>query len=347
MTAGLAQTGTPSSFGSATRLPSVHSSALLMRRLSKPIIVIFIISAAIIFLVFCIGAYLIWDNSRFVRDFDSVVFVGDRGICSVQPDVDRPPYCPHVFVHAPAFSPDGQYIAASLPLGAKKSEPPYTRLVLMNRTGRIIRPLKDSEDFYAPVWTPDGLTIFSVSLSMNISGEIGRWAMPSGNRAMLPIRGINFFNQDKDCQRGVEFSLSPSGKQAVLNCDYLAAHILDIGEDALTARRMLPLSFSRVGSLNWIDDSNILFIATIEPRRPGALWKINLTSNAIQPVPTAPGLEFRGSLTLSPNRRFAAATARPRGADGHAWSIWTIELASGQSKKLTSGREDMGPSWGQ
>lgn len=299
----------------------------------RPYGLVLAVAAGIICLGF--GAKAYWDDWRLTQEFGPIIFKGDGGLCSVKPHGNEPAFCPRVHLSDPKFSPDGRSIAAARSLGTK--DDPNTDIVVADRRGAIVKQLSASQGFFRPVWSPDGRLVYALSYRSN---EVARWRWPSGEKETIAIQGA-----DSIFDRAQAISFSPSGRRAaVLNGKFDRIFVADVAEKDLSVRSAMQLPFTYVTFPVWKDEDRFLTIARTKRGEPAGLWEINANTSEARKI-EARGLAFRDFLALSPDGSAVAATATQ--IDGPlAWSIWRVDLGTGNTERLTQGREDVSPSWG-
>ena len=108
--------------------------------------------------------------------------------------------------------------------------------------------------------------------------------------------------------------------------------------------RALALPFTYVSFPVWLDETRFLATARTERGAPAGLWEINVDSGTVRKLET-PGLAMRDSIVLSPDKTSVVVTATQLGGP-LAWSLWRVKLDTPEIKRLTTGREDISPSWG-
>ena len=276
-----------------------------------------------------------FEDWRLTRDFDSIVYSSRDGLCSVRASGDEPPFCPHVFLSHPQFSPNGRLIAADRSTGTKDN--PGSVIVVANRRGAIVQRLAASEAFIRPAWGSDGKTVFAVSYWL--PRAVARWSWPEGKKETVPI--LNLPDGPKHVQR---ISLSPSGRRAAVLWDnFDRIDVADAGTNAFTIRKALMLPFTYMSFPVWRDDDRLMLVARTERGQPAGLWEVTVETGEARKIEAA-GLSLRDFAAISPDRRFAVVTARTlKGSDG--WSLWRLDLGTGEVKKLTFGLEDVDPTW--
>jgi hypothetical protein len=285
-----------------------------------------------------VGGMLYWTSWRLTWDFGPIVYRGDDGLCSVQPVGQDPPFCPHVFLSSPSFSPDARLIAAERIIGGKDIPGPATEIVVANRRGAVVQRLRGSEGFMRPVWSSDGRHVFALSYAL--ARAVARWSWPDGEKTVVQIH-----NLDADYVTVQRVSFSPSGRRAaLLGYRFERVYLADVQPEGLRINHPLSLPFLYVSLPTWLDEGRLLAIARTERGIPASLWEINADTGTVRKIET-PGLALRDWLALSPDRTSVVVTATQTGAP-LAWSLWRVDLNGADVMRLTKGREDTSPSWG-
>jgi hypothetical protein len=299
-----------------------------------------VIAVAIMCLIGAVGAValLYWTSWRLTRDFGPIVYRGDDGLCSVQPVGHDPPFCPHVFLSSPNFSPDARLIAAERRIGGKDDPGPATEIVVADRRGAVVQRLRGSESFIRPVWSSDGRHVFGLSYAL--ARAVARWSWPDGEKTVVQVH-----NLDADYVNVQGVSFSPSGRRAaLLGYRFERVYLADVEPDGLRIQHRLSLPFHYVSFSTWLDEGRLLAIARTERGIPAGLWEITADGGTVRKI-EASGLAFGGWLAVSPDRTSVVVTATQTGAPV-AWSLWRVDLNSAEVMRLTKGREDTSPSWG-
>ena len=279
-----------------------------------------------------------WDSWRLTRDLGPIVYRGEDGLCSVQPSGDEPPFCPHVFLGSPELSADGRWMAAERRVGSKDGPGPATEIVIADRRGAVVQRLRGSEDFIRPVWGHDGQHVFA--LNYKFARAAVRWGWPKGEKTIVQI-----YNLPADDHHVQRISFSASGRRAaLLGNRFERVYLADFSPEGFQIHRALALPFTYVSFPVWLDETRFLATARTERGAPAGLWEINVDSGTVRKLET-PGLAMRDSIVLSPDKTSVVVTATQLGGP-LAWSLWRVKLDTPEIKRLTTGREDISPSWG-
>jgi hypothetical protein len=209
-------------------------------------------------------------------------------------------------------------------------------LELLKNDGTAIRRLHKSSEFIRPVWSQDGRYIYGLSYSQPRS--IRRWDSEGKKFVDIPVRGA-----EAEYKYLQMISFDPSHKRAVILLDHFKKMLLvTVHDDHFQAIKIIPKDYSYVSESVWLDENNLIFIGKKNDKR-GELWKLNVDSEKIQMV-GVPGLWLRDTVTLSPDRKSVIVCAMSDD-DKTKWSLWRYSLGSPRAERITTGTEDVSPSW--
>jgi WD40 repeat protein len=232
---------------------------------------------------------------------------------------------------SPSWQPNGHYIVAEAGYHDASHE-----LVLLKSDGAVLRIISKSTDFIRPIWSPDGRYIYA--LNYDQPKTIRRWDSEGKKFTDLPVKGAE--NEYEYLQM---ISFSPNRKRAAILLDnFMKMLLVEVYEDHFQAVKTIPKDYSYVSESVWLDDNNLVFIGKKADSR-GELWKINVSSEAVQKV-GIPGLWLRDSVTLSPDRKAVIVCAMPDNEETK-WSLWYYSFGAQHATRITNGLEDVSPSW--
>jgi Tol biopolymer transport system component len=129
-----------------------------------------------------------------------------------------------------------------------------------------------------------------------------------------------------------------------LNYRFDRIFVADVGQNVLSVRSALQLPFTYLTFAVWKDEDRFLTIARTKRGESAGLWEINANTSEARKIEVR-GLGFRDFLSLSPDGTAVVATATELNG-ALAWSIWRVDIGTGNVERLTHGREDVSPSWG-
>jgi hypothetical protein len=208
---------------------------------------------------------------------------------------------------------------------------------LLNKSGRRLRPLVDSLDYFRPQWTADGTHI--VAMRYGLGHAIGQWTDDGATHTTIPL--IGFEAQYREL---MVIAMSRSGKRAAIVVDHFETMLLvDTGPERWTVTRIVPDGFAYVSGPAWIDDQHLIFTGGKPGQQDKGLWTLDTQTGVVTPLP-AGALSIRDFVTLAPDATAVVVCAY--GGGELKWSLWRVDLVSGATRRLTSGIEDVTPSWG-
>ncbi|MDA8387961.1 MAG: WD40 repeat domain-containing protein [Nitrospiraceae bacterium] len=267
-------------------------------------------------------------------------FVGQ--LCSVVPAKGMTPVClADGGYGSPSWRPHGNLIAAELKTRQG------TKLVILNKNGRLVRALSKSKGCYRPEWSPDGRYLYAINY--RLGHAIRRWNLESHRFKDIPVRG---FGKEYSYLQGISFS--PNYKRAAISVDkFKKILISDVYGDHFRVRKILPGKFHYVAQSVWIDNDRLLFVGVKKNDDRGEiwqlnigrgeLWQLNVLTGKIKKI-SIRGLSLRDFVTLSPDHKSVVICATDNPQDPK-WSLWLYKLGSPTATRITNGIEDVDPDW--
>ena len=231
------------------------------------------------------------------------------------------------------FSPDGRYIAYSLPAGDK--EPARDIFVLAtdgsHETALVQNPANDS----SPVWSPDGAQILFVS---DRTGINSLWSIPvSAGRPAGPAKLVR-----ANLGSSQPLGFTPGGTlYYATQQNFSNVYSVEMGPSRKVLKPPALLSERYFGSnrgAGWSRDGKYLAYLSTRESRKAVLVIRTLASGEERDVPL--GLELAGGVSAPvqwfPDGRsvLVVAEARPRPAFGY----YRVDIASGKADLLHSTR---------
>jgi WD40 repeat protein len=267
--------------------------------------------------------------------FDEIIYSASGDLCTVAADASSKERCLRSDRQygSPAWRPKGDFLVVESGVHDGPSN-----LVLINENGKTIKKVPKSGGFIRPEWSPGGKYFFA--LSYNLGRAIGRWNANGTEFMSVPIQATEPF------QYVQMVTFSPNGSYAALLVDdfkkMLIARVTDAG---FNVEKVLPTGFSYVAEAAWLDNSRLIFVGKHDGPYAG-LWELNVVTGATEPRGIA-GLYLRDFIAVSPDRSSAVVCATEKGAKETRWSLWKYQFASSATTRLTSGIEDVEPTWRQ
>lgn len=282
----------------------------------------------------CLGilAIFIVANSD-VRELEDIAYTSRGQLCSVSPVEKNNSLClkTEKEYHSPSWQPQGNQLVVMVGYHDGPKE-----LVLIESNGALIGSIKDSSEFFRPVWSPDGRYIYA--LGFELKNSIGRWDARGRNFTTIPVKGLG-----KHYQFFQMISFSPSGKLATILIDkFEKMLIVEVSETNFNVKKILPNDFSYVAQSVWLDDTRLLFVGKKNGKR-GELWEININDESIRKIGIS-GLWLRDFLAVSPDKRSVVVCALQNNQK-ISWNLWLYSLESGKLRRITYGTEDVNASW--
>lgn len=265
-------------------------------------------------------------------ELQTVVYTGLGQLCSVSP-IDGNGTCLRLWGEfgSPSWQPKGNLIVveAGQHDGLKKLE-------LIDSHAKKIGTLQNSVGYYRPTWSPDGRFIYALNYS--IGTALGRWDSSGKNFKLISVSGISgnprFFQM---------VSFSPSGNRlAILNENFDRIHLVRLTDNGLVAENVISGGLQYIAESGWIDEKRILVIGK-QKSGPSSLWELDVDSGISNQV-DIPHLSLRDFLVLSPDKKTVIVCATKDG-EALSWSLWKFLLGSSVATRLTTGLEDVAPTW--
>lgn len=265
-------------------------------------------------------------------ELQTVVYTGLGQLCSVSP-VDGNGTCLKLWGEfaSPSWQPKGNQIVVETGQhdGLKKLE-------LIDSHAKKIRTLQVSAGYFRPTWSPDGRFIYALNYS--IGTALDRWDSNGKNFRIISVNGISgnprFFQM---------VSFSPSGKRlAILNDNFDRIHLVRVTDDGLVAENGISGEFQYIAESAWIDEKRLLVIGK-QKSGSSSLWELEVDSGNSNQV-EIPHLSLRDFLALSPDKKTVIVCATKDG-EALSWGLWKFLLGSSVATRLTTGLEDVAPTW--
>jgi hypothetical protein len=261
-----------------------------------------------------------------------IVFVSSGKLCSSSGTDDAHTACldRREEFSSPSWRPDG----SGLVVEVGKHDGPHS-LVLLDRRGRTTATLDGSAEHIRPVWAPDGRHVFAIDYELGRA--IARWDANGKSRTEIPVTGY------ADSAGFQMIALSPSGRRAaLLGMDFRQLVIVKVSDTQWVTERVAPSGFSFVSQSAWVDDERLIFVGEKDGSR-GELWELNVADGSVRRI-GIDGLWLRDQMALSPGGDSVIVTATAVGAPLR-WTLWRFEIATRMKSQLTTGIEDVDPTW--
>jgi hypothetical protein len=272
----------------------------------------------------------------FSRELLPILYSSSGELCSVAPDSPGAVVCVPsqgaYDVDSPSWQPNGRHI-----ISEQGREGGVHKVWLLDGNGRRLKSLAGSEGYMRPLWTPDGKRV--LALRYGLGRAFGQWTADGTKRVTIPL--VGFADQYQHLQF---IAVSRSGKRAAIIVDDFKKMLLaDMSDDHWTVTGMVPEDFAYVSGPVWRDDEHLIFAGSRVSQQPKGLWILDTTAGLVSAVP-AGSLSIRYFVSMAPDATALVACAYGEGE--LKWSLWSIDLASGGTQRLTFGTEDVTPSWG-
>ena len=267
--------------------------------------------------------------------FDDIIYSGSGELCTVAAGAGLKERCLRSDRQygSPAWRPHGDFLVVESGIHDGPSN-----LVLINKDGKTIKKVSRSGGFIRPEWSPDGKYFFA--LSYNLGHAIGRWNADGTGFMSVPVKPAEAF------QYVQMVTFAPNGSYAALLVnDFKKMLIARVTDEGLNVEKILPADFSYVAEAAWLDNSRLIFVGKRDSPY-ASLWELDVVTGATEPR----GIErlyLRDFVALSPDRSSAVVCAKEKGAKEARWSLWKYHFASSATTRLTSGIEDLEPTWRQ
>lgn len=267
--------------------------------------------------------------------FDDIIYSGSGELCTVASDAGSKERCLRSDRQygSPAWRPHGDFLVVEAGTHDGRSN-----LVLINKDGNTIKKVPKSGGFIRPKWSPDGKYFFA--LSYGLGHAIGRWNADGSGFTSVPVKWTEAF------QYVQMVTFAPNGAYVSLLVDdfkkMLIAQVTDAG---LNVEKVLPAGFSYVAGAAWLNNSRLIFVGKRDSPY-ASLWELDVVTGATEPRGIE-RLNLRDFVALSPDRLSAVVCATEKGAKNTQWSLWKYHFVSSATTRLTSGIEDVEPTWRQ
>jgi Tol biopolymer transport system component len=275
-------------------------------------------------------------DPAFSRELLPILYSSSGELCSVARDSSGAAVCAPSHgaydVDSPSWQPNGRQI-----ISEQGREGGVHKLWLLDSNGHRLKSLAGSEGYMRPLWTPDGKRV--IALRYGLGRAVGQWTADGSKRVTIPLVGF------ADRYHHLQFiAVSRSGKRtAIIVDDFKKMLLADVSDDQWTVTGMVPEDFAYVSGPVWRDDEHLVFAGSRVSQQPKGLWILDTTAGLVSAVP-AGSLSIRDFVSMAPD--VTALVVCAYGGGELKWSLWSVDLGSGEIQRLTFGIEDVTPSWG-
>jgi Tol biopolymer transport system component len=200
----------------------------------------------------------------------------------------------------------------------------YLLDVNTGRTTVLLNAKANRNELYRPAFEPSGQYLYA----LNYSNGIFRYSFKLREWSQVRVLGREQLNP-----QGLSFS--KSGRRAAISHDRFAGFLIaQVSDAGLRIEREVLSDFNSVTSPHWLDEEVIVFAGR---KQPGLqfVWKINLSSDAVEQLTTAP-IAARDFLSLSNDSKSVVFTGTKED-EPLEWRLWKVTLEKSGALPLTKG----------
>lgn len=274
-------------------------------------------------------------SQRSLQSLEAIIYVSNGELVSVTSDGSRSTPCDksaNVEFASPAWNPSGSQFVAEVTIGDSSG------LALFSRQCELISQLPNASGFMRPVWGPGGTHIYA--LSNELDHAVGRWRVSDSAHDTIPIVA-----PDSMAFRQMEWlTLAPGGRRVAILVDNRDTRLIaQLQPGTLLVTRKMPGELTSQGQAVWLSNDELAVVAIGPNQQTQSLWSIVLSTGSVSPLSDA-GFALKEYVARSPNGHELVVTAS-RVESMETWNLWRFTRGELQPQKLTSGSEDISPSW--
>jgi Tol biopolymer transport system component len=174
-------------------------------------------------------------------------------------------------------------------------------------------------------------------MNYDIGQAVGRWAADGTGASVTPIHGL------PPGARPQSLSFSPSGQRVAILSDFKQYFFGSVAPSELRAEIPLSDGFSYVSGGAWVSE-NVFILVGKRGTSFQELWSFDLESGDTRRVPLE-GFALRDFVAVSPDGGSLVFCGLRNSTGKVAWSLWRFSLRTHEVFQLTTGTEDVSPSW--